>query len=97
MGISVAQQEEHGSVEDVRKRALLALEGGRSVVSGFSRVEIPDWKTPTAENKVFDWDPCKFHFHYYIRQQKLFHQLLFLFPGRFALIFWEMTGIELCH
>ncbi|KAF8308764.1 hypothetical protein DL93DRAFT_1861348 [Clavulina sp. PMI_390] len=59
-GVATAEDEETlGSRDEIRKRALLALEGGRNVMSGFSRVEIPEWKTPSAENKTFDWDPGK--------------------------------------
>lgn len=64
-GVAVAEDEEvTGSRDEIRKRALLALEGGRSVVSGFARVEIPEWKTPGVENKTFDWDPCESPFSY---------------------------------
>lgn len=53
-------------VAKVRERALLALEGktprpgkARTVPEivpnlGFSKVEIPDWKTPDVE-RTFDW------------------------------------------
>lgn len=62
-GVAVAEDEEvAGSREEIRKRALLALEGGRNVVTGFARVEIPDWKTPSAEKQGFDWDPCTLRF-----------------------------------
>lgn len=66
-GVAVAEDEEvTDSRDEIRKRALLALEGGRNVISGFARVEIPDWKTPGVENKTFDWDPCKFPSSLYI-------------------------------
>jgi hypothetical protein len=58
-GVPVAEDEEvAGSRDEIRKRALLALEGGRNLITGFARVEIPDWKTPSAEKQSFDWDPC---------------------------------------
>lgn len=59
-GVAVAEDEEvPGSRDEIRKRALLALEGGRNLMTGFARVEIPDWKTPSAEKQSFDWDPCE--------------------------------------
>ena len=56
MGVACPpEDEDHSSRDEIRKRALLALEG-RSVVAGFAKVEIPEWNTPTAETKTFDWE-----------------------------------------
>lgn len=68
-GVAIAEDEEvTDSRDEIRKRALLALEGSQNVMTGFARVEIPDWKTPVAEKQGFDWDPCKLLFHLSSRQ-----------------------------
>lgn len=54
------EDEDRSSRDEIRKRALLALEGRSStMIPGFAKVEIPDWNTPTHE-KTMDWDPRKF-------------------------------------
>ncbi|KAF8337445.1 uncharacterized protein EI90DRAFT_3043005 [Cantharellus anzutake] len=53
MGVPCPEESEEDSRDEIRKRALLALEG-RSVVAGFAKVEIPDWISPTSDNKAFE-------------------------------------------
>lgn len=43
-----------GTRDEGRASALRALEG-LSLVTGFSKVEIPEWNTPDAE-KTFHWN-----------------------------------------
>lgn len=61
MGIPCPDEvEDKGTLDEVRKRALLSLEG-RNVAPGFAKVEIPDWVSPTVENRAFDWEACEYH------------------------------------
>lgn len=70
MGVSIPVSDDDDqqgvSRDEIRRRALLALEGRSSssssssaptIVPGFSRVEIPEWKTPSLEKTSFEWEP----------------------------------------
>lgn len=65
--VTSGEDEDHSSRDEIRKRALLALEGRASakpsVMQGYAQVEIPDWNTPTHE-KTLDWDPREYIFLY---------------------------------
>ncbi len=66
MGIPCPDEvEDNSSRDEGRKRAMLALEG-RNVASGFAKVEIPDWVSPTIDSAAFDWEAREYNIPYCI-------------------------------
>ncbi|KAG8956641.1 hypothetical protein FRC04_000119 [Tulasnella sp. 424] len=64
MGLpSPTETSEESFSGDSRQHALWALEGKKSVPGltiGFTKVEIPDWKTPDGEKEEFSWPSSTF-------------------------------------